>query len=120
LLISNFYGEQRIDLAKELLAKGMVNVLSENIIYNKDIDKIKIKFLLLISKKYFYKISKFIDFLIQPKLTNPNVIKMIKNEFRNAARCSRKVFEDVEIAKRIYDHIFLSQENFLITFSYHH
>jgi hypothetical protein len=39
---------------------------------------------------------------------------MIKNEFRNATRCSRKVFEDVEIAKRIYDHIFLSQEEDII------
>lgn len=39
---------------------------------------------------------------------------MVKHEFRNACRCSRIVFQDIEIAKNIYDSITKHDEDLSI------
>jgi hypothetical protein len=41
-------------------------------------------------------------------------MKTIINEFRNIGRCSRNIFEDVEIAKRIFDNMFISANEVLV------
>lgn len=45
---------------------------------------------------------------LQYKCTNRSIMKKIILDFRNFGRCSTKIFEDVEIAKMIFDNKFIS------------
>jgi hypothetical protein len=51
---------------------------------------------------------------MEPKVTNANVLHVIKSELCNAERLSTNIFEDAQTAKNIFDNIYHDDKKSLI------
>ncbi len=56
----------------------------------------------------------FLDMIVQPKTTSANVLNVIKSQYINADRFSANIFEDVAIAKNVFDNLYVTSKDTVI------
>ena len=96
-------GAARKDLAKNLMIKGTLNVKSDHIIFNeKNQENIQSK-MPCIELFRFSDWHLFLDFKTLPKITNQDVLNVIKSELKNVDRLSSNIIDDTRTAKFIFD-----------------